>query len=194
VNEQEKKIKRRDVTVENLTDLAKELGEVEREIAWLFMERLGYGQEDYGKWPRKDHRNYVREAIEENVDGLAYLTAELLRLDRDDEEPVSVMLRVYTCHRFAGDRVGAMRSLRRICRQLVDEGCLPVCPQLFLPMFLDEDAERNIALRLCQDMLKDCDEVRVYGREITPGMRIEISFAEALGLPIRYVDSAAEVA
>jgi hypothetical protein len=76
----------------------------------------------------------------------------------------------------------------------VDEGYMPVCPQLFLPMFLDEESEREVAMRLCQEMLKDCDEVRVYGREITPGMRIEISLAEDLGLPIRYVDSAAEVA
>jgi hypothetical protein len=193
VNEQGQSIKGSNVTVERLVGLAKGLGEVEREIAALIMQRLGNGQEEYGPWPRRDHRNYLREAVEENLDGMTYLAAELLRLDREDE-PVSAMLRVYTCHRFAADRVGAMRSLRRVCRQLIDEGCLPVCPQLFLPMFLDEGTERDVALRLCQEMIKDCDEVRVYGREITPGMRIEISFAETLGLPVRYVDSAAEVA
>jgi hypothetical protein len=183
----------RNTSIDHLVTMAKGLGDVELDITTLVMERLRRGQDEYGLWPRRDHRNYVREALEENLDGLTYLAAELLRLERE-EVVMACTTRVYTCHQFASDRPGATASLRNICRELIKEGCLPVCPQLFLPQFLEEHEEREARLFICQELVKDSDEVRVYGREITPHMRIEIGFAETMGLPVRYVHSAAEIA
>ncbi len=172
-----------------------ELGPVEREIAELVIGRLLQGEEDYGPWKLDDPRDNLDEALEEVVDALHYCAAELLRM-RDHRARIggrARMPRVYTCHRFSSDRAGAADSLRRICREIVQEGCIPICPQLLLPAFIHEDTERDLAMRLCQEMLRGCDEVRVYGRELTPGMRIEVSFAELLNIPVRFVDSAADV-
>jgi hypothetical protein len=168
---------------------------MEKEIAHLVIARLLQGAEDYGDWPADDPRDNLEEALEELIDGMHYLAAEVVRI-RDHKQRAggrARMLRIYTCHRFAADQVGAAKSLRRICREIVQEGCVPVCPQLLLPEFVHEDTERDLAMRLCQEMVRGCDEVRVYGRELTPGMRIEISFAELLGIPVRFMDSIAEI-
>jgi hypothetical protein len=168
---------------------------VEQEIAQLVIERLLQGAEDYGDWPLDAPRDNLEEALEELIDTLHYAAAEVGRLRHHKERPGgrARMLRVYTCHRFSSDQAGAAKALRRICREIVEEGALPIAPQLLLPQFLSEDTERDLAMRLCQEMLRECDEVRVFGRELTPGMRIEISFAELLGIPVRFMDSSAEI-
>ena len=71
---------------------------------------------------------------------------------------------------------------------------MPVCPQLMLSAFLDESRERDTALMLCAELLRCCDEVRVYGAEITPGMHLEIGLARALSIPVVFMDPMAEVA
>jgi hypothetical protein len=62
-------------------------------------------------------------------------------------------------------------------------GHLPLVPQLYLPKFIDESSERNLAMKLCLGFLARSDEVWVYG-ESTDGMRLEIAEAERLGIPV----------
>jgi hypothetical protein len=66
---------------------------------------------------------------------------------------------------------------------LVVEGHLPIAPQLYLPAFLDETTERNLALQFCLRLVALADEVRVYG-EPTAGMRLEIDEARRLEIPV----------
>ena len=171
------------------------LGEIEREITELVVDRLQEGSETYGPWPEVDDRDYLEETLEELIDGMAYLSAELLRLQRQRDESGgrTRMWRVFTCHKFSSDRAGSIKALRHICRALVQEGCLPLSPQLVFPQYIDEDRERDLAMRLCQELIRTSDELRVFGSELTPGMRVEISYAELLGIPVRYVSTAAEV-
>ena len=96
--------------------------------------------------------------------------------------------RVYVCHPFAGEVEANTGRVKVICRALVERGLLPVAPQLYLPQFLDEATDRDRALELCLGLLEVCDEVRVYGSRISPGMRLEIDHAVALGIPVRFVD------
>ena len=97
-------------------------------------------------------------------------------------------LRIYVCHPFAGDVEVNTGRVKIICRALVENGLLPVAPQLYLPQFMDEATDRDRALELCLGLLEVCDEVRVYGGRISSGMRLEIKHAEALGIPVRFVD------
>ena len=90
---------------------------------------------------------------------------------------------VYVCHPFSADVVGNGRRVTAIARGLVIKGCLPLAPQIYLPRFVEEDTERDLALRLCLDLLALADEVRVYG-EPSEGMRLEIAEASRLGIPI----------
>ncbi len=62
------------------TAAMKELGEDERAILALLLERIAGGRKQYGAWKVDDGRNYPREALEEAVDGMAYLAAEIVRL------------------------------------------------------------------------------------------------------------------
>ena len=96
--------------------------------------------------------------------------------------------RIYVCHPFAGDVEVNTGRVKAICLALVENGLLPVAPQLYLPQFLDEATDRDRALELCLELLEVCDEVRVYGGRISPGMRLEIKHAEAMDIPVRFVD------
>jgi len=93
------------------------------------------------------------------------------------------MSTVFVCHPYAGDPEGNRNRVREIARRLALEGHLPIAPQIYLPQFIDEATERDLALTICLAMLALCDELQVYG-EPTEGMRLEIAEARRLGVPI----------
>lgn len=121
------------------------------------------------------------------VDALASCAAELVRLERAQRPGGVRTRRVYVCHPFRDDPVRNAERVRDICRELVAEGRLPVAPHLFLPQFIDEQVYRDVALRLCLELLDDCDEVRVYGSDISEGMALEIDRAEARGIEVKFL-------
>jgi hypothetical protein len=69
---------------------------------------------------------------------------------------------------------------------LLAERVLPIAPQLYLPHLIDEATQRERALDLCLELLATCDEVRVFGRRVSPGMERELQHAARLGIPIRF--------
>ena len=94
--------------------------------------------------------------------------------------------RVYVCHPFGADPDGNVLAVLKISRSLVKGGDLPISPQMFIPAFVDERTERELALSLCLELVAVCDELWVYG-PVTAGMRREIRRAETLSIPVRYV-------
>jgi len=56
------------------------------------------------------------------------------------------------------------------------------------PQFLKEEDpdERDLGIRLGLEQLVMCDELWVFGEEISQGMSKEISFAEERGIPIKH--------
>ncbi|MBI3184694.1 MAG: hypothetical protein HYZ28_21365 [Myxococcales bacterium] len=100
------------------------------------------------------------------------------------------MRRVYVAHPFSGDTARNVESVRGICRRLAREGIAPVAPHLYLPAFVDEASERDLALRICEALVAACDEVRVYGEQVTPGMDRELRLARALDIPVVRDDAA----
>lgn len=164
-----------------------ELSADERAIARTLVERLRGGREQYGPWSLDDGRVYTREALLEIMDALHYCAAELVRLERRQRPDGVRTRRVYVCHPFGGDPVRNAERVRDICADLVREGFVPVAPALYLPQFITEESERELALRLCLELLDDCDEVRVYGSDITDGMRREIARAEARGIEVKFL-------
>ena len=159
----------------------------ERAIAEVALSRLDQGRPVYGPWKIDDGRDYPREAMAEVIDALHYCAAELVRLRRNRPSTEGRLRRVYVCHPFGSDPEGNARAVRLICRALVESGCLPIAPHIYLPAFVDEATERDLAVALCLELVAVCDEVRVYGRTVTGGMRREIDRAEALGIPVRFV-------
>lgn len=164
-----------------------ELSADARAIAHTLMERLRDGCDEVGPWPVDDGRVCVHEALLEIMEALHYCAAELVRLERRQRPEGLRTRRVYVCHPFGDDPARNAERVRDICRALVVEGCVPVAPQLWLPQVIAEESERELALRLCLELLDDCDEVRVYGSDITDGMRREIARAEARGIEVKFL-------
>jgi hypothetical protein len=145
--------------------------------------RLELGQHQYGPWILDDGRDYPAEAYEEVLDGMHYCAAEIVRQRRLSR---ARRRRVYVCHPFADDPALNVDRVREICRRLVAEGVLPIAVHLYLPAFVDETTEREVALGLCCELLELCDEVRVFGAELTSGMGREIDHAKQRGIPIHF--------
>ena len=94
------------------------------------------------------------------------------------------MLRAYICHPYSADPVGNAEKVLEICKR-ASEQCLPIAPQIYLPQFVDESAQRARAMRMCLELLAVSDEVWVYGDEASPGMAVEIEVAKKLNKLVR---------
>ncbi len=96
-------------------------------------------------------------------------------------------LQVYVCSQYAtrGDRKDNLEMARRYCSKIIEEGKVPICPHLFFGPFLDDDVpeQRELALRIGFDLMRDCSELRVYS-QISDGMREEILEADRRGIPV----------
>jgi hypothetical protein len=95
--------------------------------------------------------------------------------------------RVYICHPYSNDPAGNVARVADICKALVARGLLPIAPQVYLSAFVDDATERETAMGLCIELMRWCDEVRVYGPTLSAGMLEELRFAMAQGMRIVHV-------
>mgnify|MGYP001159217978 FL=1 len=93
---------------------------------------------------------------------------------------------VYICSPFSGDRIAGTENAKRYSRYAVDAGAIPFAPHLLLPMYMKEDSERGQALYMDLVFLRRCDQLWVFGQNITSGMQAEIDQARMLGMKTRY--------
>src|SRR5262245_52730409 len=93
------------------------------------------------------------------------------------------MKRVFVSFPFSSDPASNAKAAGAIARMICLAGDLPVAPHCYLPTFVNEKTERDLALRLCLELLALCDEIRVYSGP-TEGMKLEIAEARRLGIPV----------
>ena len=77
---------------------------------------------------------------------------------------------------------------RRYCRYVTNQGGIPLAPHLYLPQFLDEKTERDLALFMDIALLSKCAELWVFGDAISDGMQKEIEYARRKRKPVRYIE------
>lgn len=96
---------------------------------------------------------------------------------------------VYIASPYAGDIAHNTRMAIEYCRYAAGCGVIPLAPHLLLPRFLCESnpQEREQGIKMGLRLLALCSELWVFGSRISAGMRREITEAERLGIPIRYV-------
>jgi hypothetical protein len=94
--------------------------------------------------------------------------------------------RVYVCHPYADHPADNIERVLDISRELIALGVMPIAPHLYLPQLVDERGDRDRAIALCLELIDTCDEVRVFGDRVTPGMKREIDYARVRGLPVRF--------
>ena len=95
---------------------------------------------------------------------------------------------VYICSPYAGDMDGNMEKARRYCKFAVRSGAIPLAPHLLFPQFMDDTnpGERALAMFMNMVLLGKCDQLWVFGKNISEGMAAEIGKAEKRGMAIRY--------
>ena len=94
---------------------------------------------------------------------------------------------IYVCSPYSGDVAGNVAKAKRYSRFVVDEGGIPITPHLYMPSFLKEESERDLAIFMDLELLTRCSEVWVFGEVLSAGMQIEIDRAQQKGKTIRYV-------
>jgi hypothetical protein len=95
---------------------------------------------------------------------------------------------IYVCSPYSGDVAGNVAKAKKYSRFVVDEGGIPITPHLYMPLFLKEESERDLAIFMDLALLTKCSEVWVFGEVLSAGMQIEIDRAQQKGKTIRYVD------
>ena len=97
-------------------------------------------------------------------------------------------MRAFICSPYRGDIEKNVKNAQEHARKAALMGVSPIVPHLLFPQFLTEEDpdERDLGIKLGLEQLAVCDELWVFGEEISDGMSQEISYAEERGIPIRY--------
>lgn len=93
---------------------------------------------------------------------------------------------VYICSPYSSDPPENTAKTIRYSRFAVDKGVIPIAPHLLLPLYMDEEKERDEALSMDLLILNKCDELWVFGDERSAGMKAEINEAKSRGMRIRH--------
>lgn len=98
------------------------------------------------------------------------------------------MHRVYICSPLGGNLSANIENAKRYARYALECGMAPFTPH-FYALILDDSNkdERNLCFQAGLSMLWVCDEVWVFGDEITEDVKSEIRFAEKLNINVRYI-------
>ena len=99
-----------------------------------------------------------------------------------------MMKKVYICAPLGGDVERNLERVKRYTRYALMCGTAPVVPH-FYALCLDDnnEKEREIGLAAGLGMLWFCDELWVFGQNITEGMKQELQFCKHLNIKTRYV-------
>lgn len=98
------------------------------------------------------------------------------------------MKKVYICSPLRGDIENNIKKANKYAKLVFSKGYLPLAPHAIFTQFLDDEieTERQAGLKMGLLILEVCDELWVFGKYFSEGMKIEIQRAEALGLKVRY--------
>lgn len=98
------------------------------------------------------------------------------------------MKKVYICAPLGGDVKGNLEKVKRYTRYALLCGTAPVVPHFFALCLDDHNQkEREIGMAAGLGMLWFCDELWVFGDDITEGMQAEINFCKNLNIRTRTI-------
>lgn len=96
--------------------------------------------------------------------------------------------KVYICSPLGGNVPANLQKAERYAKYALYCGTAPVVPHFYALCLNDADPkEREIGMAAGLSLLWFCDELWVFGDEITSGMESEIRFCKNLNIRIRYV-------
>jgi hypothetical protein len=97
---------------------------------------------------------------------------------------------VYIASPLAGDIQNNIQKALGYCRMAVSMGVVPLAPHTIFTRLLDDNdpEQRRLGMKMGYTLLERCDELWVFGSVLSAGMKAEITYAEKLGMPVRYFD------
>lgn len=95
---------------------------------------------------------------------------------------------VYICSPFRGDNARNITKANYFSRFAYERGCLPIAPHAIFTQFLNDDIakERSEGMAMGIRLLDFCEEIWVFGPQISDGMKAEIEAARRKGIKTRY--------
>jgi len=88
---------------------------------------------------------------------------------------------IFVCSPFQGKKENIEKA-KKYCRYVLELGYIPIAPHIYFPQFMDDSKpeERRRALEMNKKLMEFCDELWVFGDEITEGMKEEIEHFKKL--------------
>ncbi len=96
------------------------------------------------------------------------------------------MKKIYVCSPYSGDTDLNIKNAIEYTRVVIDSGNAPIAPHLYITRVLDDaiPRDRESGTKIGIELLLVCDEIWVFGENISQGMRREIEVAEKEGIKI----------
>jgi hypothetical protein len=84
---------------------------------------------------------------------------------------------IYICSPLSGNPENIEKA-KKFCRFVLQSGNIPFAPHVYFTQFMDNSnpEDRNLALEMNKQFLEVCDELWVFGKELTEGMKIELEY------------------
>jgi len=91
---------------------------------------------------------------------------------------------------WGADEIENTEDAARYCRKVYDAGFTPICPLLFLPLFLNDEIpqEHKDGIDIGRDFLRRSHVLVVCGRTVDESMKNDIAVAERLRITATTLD------
>lgn len=96
--------------------------------------------------------------------------------------------KVYICAPLGGNIQENLKKAKQYARYVLLCGTAPVVPHFYALCLNDNiPKEREIGMAAGLSLLWFCDEMWIFGDEVTEGMKAEMQFCKSLNIPVRKV-------
>ena len=135
-------------------------------------------------------------SLEIPYDLLAPAKEVIANLQKDQANP-NYRPMIYICAPYTAVVMNNRKVIRQVenyCRFVYECGGIPICPQLYLPRFLNlrNYNELNAAVFMDIVWMRKCSEIWAFGK-LTGDMKWEIKKAQKKDQPVRYFTESLEV-
>ena len=98
----------------------------------------------------------------------------------------------YITAAWRGDPAADMEQAAHFCRVVYDAGYSPICPMLYLPLFLNDAVpeEHKNGIDMGRDLLRRSRVLVVCGHTVTESMKNDIAVAQRLGITASHITEA----
>lgn len=99
-----------------------------------------------------------------------------------------MMRKIYICAPLGGDVEENLRKVKRYTKYALKCGTAPVVPHFYALCLNDRiPKEREIGMAAGLSLLWFCDELWIFGDEVSEGMKAEIQFCQSFDIPVRKI-------